>query len=110
ELDDRAARRLREEIVEEVAADDLPAFDAGVGILSGEDLDGFLARLCQNRDGFAPPAGRDDILAGFGLPAGFDAPQLVAEVLGPGDPALLRGLVPILAGGSSNNATAASRI
>ncbi len=110
ELDDRAARRLREEIVEEVAADDLPAFDAGIGILSGEDLDGFLARLCQNRDGFAPPAGRDDILAGFGLPAGFDAPQLVAEVLGPGDPALLRGLVPILAGGSSNNATAASRI
>lgn len=110
ELDDRAARRLREEIAEEVAADDLPAFDAGIGILSGEDLDGFLAQLCQNRDGFTPTASRDDILAGFGLPGGFDPAQLAVEVLAPGDADLLRQLAPILAAGSSSNATAGGRI
>ncbi len=111
ELDDRAAHLLREEIAEEMASgDDRAAFDAGVGIMAGEDLAGFLAGLCQNRDGFPAPAGRDDILADFGLPAAFDTAQLADEVLAPGDLAVLRRLVPLLAAGKSTDVTAAGRI
>lgn len=111
ELDDRAARLLREEIAEEIAAGgDRAAFDAVAYAMTGEDFAGFLATLCQNRDGLAEPADRDAILAGFGLPAGFDATRLVAEVVPPGDVEAVERLVPMLAAGKSTDATAGARL
>ncbi|WP_413874715.1 double-strand break repair helicase AddA [Albidovulum sp.] len=111
ELDDRAARLLRESIAEDMAAGgDQAAFDAGVSVMSGEDIAAFLAELCRNRDGFPASIDRDGVLADFGLPAGFDEARLVGETLAPGDSALLRSLVPLLAGGMASDITAGGRI
>lgn len=110
-LDDRAARLLREEIAEEMAAEgDTTTFDAAVRLMAGDDLDSFLEHLCQKRDLFSPPSDRAEILVRFGLPAGFDAAQLVGEVLAPGDLQVLGQFATVLAQGSKTDARAADRI
>jgi len=111
ELDDRAARLLREEIAEEMASGgDLAAFDAGAKLLSGEDLGAFLSDICQNRACFDPSLGRDDILAGFGLRAGFQEDALVDAALAAGDVEALGQLVPILNRGKTSDVKLASGI
>ncbi|MCB2127130.1 MAG: double-strand break repair helicase AddA, partial [Rhodobacteraceae bacterium] len=111
ELDDRAARLLRDEIAEEMASgDDLAAFDAGAGLLSGEDLGTFLSDLCRIRACFHPSLGREEILAGFGLRPDVDEDALVGATLAPGDIDALRQLVPVLMSGKSKDVELASGI
>ncbi len=97
EMDDRAAKLMRDEIVEELAAGgDVAAVDAIAGIFSGDDLSGLLGTLCRLSDAFSNPLDRAGALGLFGLPADFDAAAGVATAFDGSEPALFAAVVPIL--------------
>ncbi|WP_347311701.1 double-strand break repair helicase AddA [Defluviimonas sp. SAOS-178_SWC] len=97
EMDDRAAKLMRDEIVEELAAGaDVAAVDAISGIFSGEDLSGLLGTLCRMSDAFSEPLDRAGALGLFGLPAEFDAAAAIATAFDGSEAALISSVVPIL--------------
>lgn len=82
EMDDRSGKRLRAEILEDLAQGHTqPAFDAMAFHLSGENTDGLVQEIARNREQFDPVHNRDDIWHKFGLPAGFTHSDLLAEAL-----------------------------
>ena len=90
EIEDRAALRLRSEIVSDMAAG--PQSDRVDGIaayLSDEGLDELVAAIASKRNTFGPSLGRDDIAAVFGLRPGLTCDTLVDQVFEPGDLDLL---------------------
>ncbi|MDO5603803.1 MAG: double-strand break repair helicase AddA [Paracoccus sp. (in: a-proteobacteria)] len=107
ELDDRSAALLRAEVLEEMAAGAAPGIADLTAIHSGERLDGLLALLARDEGGA-------DIAAvmrqAAGLAPGLAPADLVAQVITPGDPALMRDLTPLLAGGGATDATLAGRL
>ncbi|MDW4549126.1 double-strand break repair helicase AddA [Defluviimonas sp. D31] len=111
ELDDRAAKLIREEILEELAAGaDVGAVDAITAHFSGDDLAGFLADLCRNSDAFSSPLARNGALALFGLPTGFAAADLVAEAFMGGEAEVIAALVPLLAASGPKDAKAGLKL
>ena len=111
EMDDRAAKLMRDEIVEELAAGaDVAAVDAIAGIFSGDDLSGLLGTLCRLSDAFSAPLDRAGALELFGLPDGFDAERLIADILAPRDIGVLNALIPMLLGGGPRDAGAGERL
>lgn len=78
ELDDRSARILRAEIVEEMAAEDDPAMRDLAGLHGGDDLDRFLAALREA--GFEETPDPAVIWTALGLPAGLDEDVLLGHV------------------------------
>ncbi|MGB3177793.1 MAG: double-strand break repair helicase AddA [Albidovulum sp.] len=104
EMDDRAAKLLRQEIVEELAAgDDIPAFDGIAALGSGDDLSGFLSTLCRHSDGFSDELTAEDALALFGLPPGYSVASLLGEVFQGGEAELIAELVPLLLASGPND-------
>ncbi|MGB3314167.1 MAG: double-strand break repair helicase AddA [Albidovulum sp.] len=111
EMDDRAAKLMREEIVEELAADDgRDAFDAIANHVSGEDLSGFLGNLCRNSVGFSPPMTLAEARSAFGLDPDYDLPDLLAEVFIGGEADLITALVPLLLGSGKNDSGAGAKL
>ncbi|MCV2867263.1 double-strand break repair helicase AddA [Defluviimonas sp. WL0002] len=111
EMDDRTAALLRAEIVEELAAgDDIGAVDALASLVSGDDIDPFLADLGRNSDAFAQPLTRAEVFELFALPAGFDRAALLAEVFKGSESSLFGVLVPLLAASGPNDAKAAAKL
>ncbi|WP_372841875.1 UvrD-helicase domain-containing protein, partial [Phaeovulum sp.] len=111
EMDDRAGMLLRAEVVEELAAgEDVGAVDALAAHFSGEDLKAFLSELGNNSAAFSKPLPRDALLAMFGLPAGFDAAALLAEVFEGREAALFKALVPILLAKGGNDGKAGEKL
>ena len=101
ELDDRAARLMRQEIVEEIAAGkEVAAFDALAAHGLNEDMDRFLRELCQNRDVFSEGLSRDGALALFGLARGFDEAEAYKSAFDGSESELLSDVAPILSGQS----------
>jgi ATP-dependent helicase/nuclease subunit A len=104
ELDDRAAKLLREDIVDELAGGaDVAAVDAVAGVFTGEDFSGLLNDLCRNRALFDVPMTRDAALGLFGLPQGYGPDDLLAAVFRGGEAELLAELVPLLLASSPND-------
>ncbi len=111
EMDDRAARLLRAEIVEEMADCAAPeAVDAVAQYHSGEDVEALTAEIVQHREALHPPLDRDGALALFGLPDGFTAADLPGEVWLGGEAELLEATAAAMAGGSPNDIKAAPRL
>ncbi len=111
EMDDRAAKLMRDEIVEELAAGaDVAAVDAIAGIFSGDDLSGLLGILCRNSDAFSVPLDKAEALGLFGLPAGFDTDALIGDTIQPGDMDALRNLIPMLLASGSRDAGAGGKL
>lgn len=98
ELDDRSAARLREDLLEEIAAGpDRAVFDRFVRLCTDTNLPAVLAAISQNRDAFPPDLDREGIFAALDLPADFSESALLAETFAPGDLRLLQDLtVPLL--------------
>jgi ATP-dependent helicase/nuclease subunit A len=73
EMDDRSAKLLRAEILEEMA--DTLAPDAVRGLTevhSGEDFTKFVDQIARHREAFTPPVDAARIWQMFDLPPGFD--------------------------------------
>ncbi|MBE2276595.1 MAG: double-strand break repair helicase AddA [Rhodobacteraceae bacterium] len=105
ELDDRSATLLRAEILDTMAeGHEVRLLDAVLPEV-GEAVDGFLAQVAARRADLARMPGDAALRQAFGVPLALDEAALLGQVLGPGDAALLAGLVaPLLAGSATDQA------
>ena len=111
EMDDRAARLLRAEIVEEMAdGDAADVVDAVARLHMGEDFEALTREIVHHQSALAAPLDHDGALALFGLPRGFDAKRLGADVFTGGEGALLDRVAAAMAQGSPADAKAAPRL
>ncbi len=107
ELDDRSATLLRAQILDRMAeGPEAPLLDAVLPEV-GEAVETFLAQVAQRRADLAQMPDEARLRQAFGVPAGLTAEALVAQVFGPGDGALVAGLVPALLTGKDSDARAA---
>ncbi|OYX44599.1 MAG: double-strand break repair helicase AddA [Rhodobacterales bacterium 32-67-9] len=111
EMDDRAAKLMRDEIIEELAAGaDVGAVDAIAGLFSGDDLSRLLATLCRMSDAFSAPLDREATLGLFDLPPGYTADTLFDETVAPGDIRAMRDLIPLLLASGPRDAGAGAKL
>lgn len=99
EIEDRAARLLRDEIVEELANG--PRAEVVRGIArhyTGDDFGKLIGEILKNRDALATRMTQPEIWAQFGLPEGFDSGILLSEVFLGGEQELSAALIPVLEG------------
>ncbi|TGN43862.1 double-strand break repair helicase AddA, partial [Paracoccus liaowanqingii] len=94
ELDDRSARALRGEIIEEMAEGDDPAIADLTRLHSGDDLDRFLASLSLADYEAAPDP--DALWAALDVPPGLTADSLLAQVFLGAEGDLADALIPAL--------------
>lgn len=100
ELDDRSARALRAEVVEEMAEEGDPAIRDLTRLQSGDNLDNFLAGLSEVDFASAPDAAA--IWRAMGLPSGLTEDALLAQVFSGAEGDLFDALAPLM---RSSNAT-----
>ncbi|MCF3974394.1 double-strand break repair helicase AddA [Paracoccus salsus] len=108
ELDDRSARGLRAEIIEEMADSGDPAIRDLTMLHGGDNLDAFLAGLSEADFSAAPDAGA--IWAALGLPQGLDEELLLDHVFEGSEGDLFDALIPLLACGGSTDARLADKL
>jgi ATP-dependent helicase/nuclease subunit A len=111
EMDDRAAKLMRAEIVEEMADHLAPdAFADLAGLFTGEALDRLTDEIARSRALLADPLDRAGALRLFGLPPGFSVQALLAGVFLGSEGDLLGQLIPSLATGKPTDIAAATRL
>ena len=104
ELDDRAARLMREEIVEEMAATLAPDVMADIArAFTGEDFTRLMEQIAGRRASFG---GALDAAGLFGLADGDSAARILASVFLGDEAGWMDGVLAVLAEGSSNDAKA----
>lgn len=108
EMEDRAAKLLQEEIVEEMASGPhLKLVDDVARYLSDQTFEDFTTNLVRNRSLFQHETDIDDQL---GLAKGFDADDLLPMVFLGSERPLLDAIIPILEGSSKNDQKAAAKL
>ena len=111
EMDDRTARQLRDEIVQDMADRLAPAEVAALAHhYSAEDFDGILREICSFSDDFAAPLTEGDSRAHFGLAADDTEARLLGDVFLGDEADVLPALLQVLASGSSADLKAAAKL
>lgn len=111
EMEDRAAKLMRAEIVEEMADRLAPAAVRRLTeVHSGEDFAAFVEQVSRQRSSFTPPMGAADIWARYGLPAELSAADVLAEVFLGDEGQWMPEVVRIIAAGSPNDVKAANKL
>ncbi len=110
-MDDRTARLMRQEIVEDMASGpEMPLVDALARYLSDESLDKLTEDIARHRSDFTAPLTRDAALALFDLPPGFGASDLLAQVFLGGEADWLAQVAQILTTGKATDIKDARRL
>jgi len=108
EMEDRAARMMRAEIVEEMADRLAPAAVRRLTeVHGGEDFTAFVEQIARNRGAFDPPLGAARIWQLFELPEGLAASDLLAQVFLGDEGRLVAELIPHLRAGLKTDGQAA---
>ncbi|MCU0829586.1 MAG: UvrD-helicase domain-containing protein [Tabrizicola sp.] len=111
EMDDRAAKLLRAEIVEELADSLAPDAVRGLAeVHSGEDFTAFVDQIARHRDAFNPPLDQGQIWRLFDLPLGFDERPILAGVFLGDEAGWMPDVVSGLTQGGTNDGKAAKRL
>ncbi|WP_135450076.1 double-strand break repair helicase AddA [Tabrizicola caldifontis] len=111
EMDDRLARLMRAQIVEDLADRLAPEAVRKVTRLhTGEDFTALVEQIARYRDSFDPQIDRAAIWKLFGLPPGFGVPDLLQGVFAGDEAAWLPDLISGLAAGSVSDVKAAERL
>ncbi|MGQ0609711.1 MAG: double-strand break repair helicase AddA [Paracoccaceae bacterium] len=109
EADERSARLLRQEIVEEMAAGIAPEAVLGLGrIHSGAEFDKLLAEIAALGDAKGLTEGA--ALALFGVPEGESLAAILADCFATGDADLLRAVAEAMPQGTKTDARQAPRV
>lgn len=111
ELDDRAARLLRAQIVEEMAetrASDVMAEVAA--IYTGEDFTALMEQLASARHGFAVKTDETALKIALGVDPADSPARLLADTFLGNEPTLIAELLPLLAASGVNDQKAATRL
>ena len=110
ELDDRAAKMLRSEIVEELAESRTPSVMAEVALAySGDDFTALMEQVAGNRAGFSAPLNDAAAQQMFGL-SGESAAAIIADLLQGGEAELVAAMIPALAASGPTDSKAAERL
>jgi ATP-dependent helicase/nuclease subunit A len=111
EMDDRAAKVMRAEIVEELADGPHAAVVRRLTeVQNGEDFGGLVEQIASHRAGFEKPLAAEDIWPLFGLPPGFTLGDVLSDVFFGDEAVWMSGVVSILAHGSKTDAKAAETL
>ena len=111
EMDERAARKMREDIIEEMADHLAPDVIAEVAKYhSGPDFLSLMTAIATQSDGFATPMDTAAIGRLFGLRGNETDAGLLAQVLLGGEDALIAQLLPYLQAGSTNDQKDAAKL
>ncbi|WP_103172009.1 double-strand break repair helicase AddA [Paracoccus sp. SY] len=108
ELDDRSARALRADIVEGMAAEGAPSIRDLTALVTGDNLDAFLAGLSEADFPREPQAA--PIWRSMGLPPDLDQATLLSRTFLGDEGDLVTALVPILRGGGATDAKLAEQL
>ncbi len=111
EMDDRAARHMRAEIVEELAdGPAAPVVRRLTEVQNGEDFGTLVEQIASHRAAFSKTLTLAEIWPIFGLPAGFTLGDILADVFFGDEAVWMSGVVSILANGSKSDAKAAETL
>ncbi|MDA5092942.1 double-strand break repair helicase AddA [Aliiroseovarius sp. KMU-50] len=110
EMDDRAAKLLRTEIVDQLALAHPELVADLARYYTAEDFDGLTADIAKNRQHFLTETSDQEIRKWFDLPATITEEQVIARAFGPGDPTLINRLRDALPRGTKNDNTALNRL
>lgn len=111
EMEDRAARLMRAEIVEDMA--DRLAPDAVrrlTEVHSGEEFGKLVEQVSRCRASFARPMGAAEVWARFGLPSGYATEALLRDVWLGDEAGWMAEVISIILGGSVSDVKAAERL
>jgi len=111
EMDDRTARLLQAEVLDDMAAGPDRALVEGVaGFFTDADFVDFTQEVASNRESFAAEVSRENVWAWLGLAPEVDEAALEAAAFAPGDGALLAELISILATGKVTDTRNAAKL
>ncbi|WP_430465747.1 double-strand break repair helicase AddA [Tabrizicola sp.] len=111
ELDDRAARLLRAQIVEEMAQTAAPEVMAEIaGIYTGEDFTALMEQVATARHGFSGPLNAAAAKPWFGIDPADSLTRLLADTFLGDEADLIRDLLPVLLASGANDQKAAARL
>ena len=111
ELDDRTARRLRDEIIEELAQSLAPDVIADVArAWTGEDFGTLVQQITGHRGRFATPLDADAARSLFGLQPGDSPAALLADVFLGDEAAWMPDVIRAMAGGGTTDARNAEKL
>ncbi len=100
EMDDRAARLLRDEIAQELSDRIAPQVMADLArAYTGEDFAVLLQQVAGNRGKFDPPLSEAQVRALFGVPEGEDMAQILAQTFVGDETVWMAHLLPVLRAG-----------
>ena len=104
EMEDRAAKLLREEIVNEMAdGPDAGVIDAVARYLTAEDFSGLTSEITRHRSAFTALPSRDAALALFDLPAGLSVADVLATAFLGSEVNLMAAVMDHLAAGTKTD-------
>jgi ATP-dependent helicase/nuclease subunit A len=109
-LDDRAARALREQVLDDLVTAERAAFAAVVPHLGGADPDLLLLEIARHREAFAAPFDPSALARALGAEPDLTPERLLAEAVGPDDEALIAELLPLLAASGPSDRGAADTL
>jgi ATP-dependent helicase/nuclease subunit A len=111
EMDDRAARQMRAEIVEEMAdGPDAAVVRRLTEVQDGEDFAKLVEQIASHRAAFETPLTAAEIWPLFGLTPGFSLGDVLADVFFGDEAVWMSGVIGILAHGSKTDAKAAQTL
>jgi len=111
EMEDRAAALLKAEIVEDFAGGpEADVIDAVARHITDADFNGLTNAVTQNRNAFASPLSRGDLLGVFDLPPDFDQNRLTRAVYLGGEEDVLHRLRAVLVTGGTMDQKAAATL
>lgn len=97
EMEDRAAKLLREDVVEQIAnGPQVGELHRVAQHYTGEVFDKLTREIIRHRDVLSQPKSQADIWAQFGLPVGFSDTNLLKQVFLGEEPELFEAIIPLL--------------
>ncbi|PZQ97702.1 MAG: double-strand break repair helicase AddA [Cereibacter sphaeroides] len=104
EMDDRAAKILRADIVEEMSDHIAPGAVMDIArLFNGESLDELTSEVARSRGGLVPPLAKADALHSFGLPETACIETIFRDVILGDEPAWLPSAISVMGAGSSSD-------
>lgn len=111
EIEDRAAKILREDVVEELSdGTQAESVKRLAAFYTGVDLSKMTAEIVKHREILAVPKTQAEVKAQFGLSRDFDKAALLKSVFTGGEAELFRSLIPLLQAGKATEQAAARKL
>lgn len=110
EIDDRAAKHLRQEVLDTLAVEEPEALTQFARHFGGIELEQILTEITSKREHFAKPLDQDALRRSLEVPASAEPGDELKTVFLGGEEPLIRAVVGVLEGGTSNDQKLAAKL